>query len=37
VNDVSSSSPDLAAIRDYVGSLQASGGTAIYDALESAY
>ena len=37
VNDVSSSSPDLAAIRDYVASLQAGGGTAIYDALESAY
>jgi Ca-activated chloride channel family protein len=37
VNDVSSSSPDLAAIRSYVNSLRASGGTAIYDALETAY
>jgi Ca-activated chloride channel homolog len=37
VNDVSSSSPDLAQIRDFVNSLQAGGGTAIYDALETAY
>jgi Ca-activated chloride channel family protein len=37
VNDVSSNSPDLAAIRSYVNSLRASGGTAIYDALETAY
>jgi Ca-activated chloride channel homolog len=37
VKDVSSNSPDLAAIRSYVSSLRASGGTAIYDALESGY
>jgi Ca-activated chloride channel family protein len=37
VNDVSSSSPDLGQIRDFVNSLQAGGGTAIYDALETAY
>jgi Ca-activated chloride channel family protein len=37
VNDVSSSSPDLAQVRDFVNSLQAGGGTAIYDALETAY
>jgi Ca-activated chloride channel homolog len=37
VNDVTSNSADLAAIRSYVGSLRASGGTAIYDALETGY
>jgi Ca-activated chloride channel homolog len=37
VNDVGSSSPDLTQIRDFVNSLQAGGGTAIYDALETAY
>jgi Ca-activated chloride channel family protein len=37
VNDVSSSSGDLEAIRSYVSSLRAGGGTAIYDALETAY
>jgi Ca-activated chloride channel homolog len=37
VNDTSASSPDLAAIRAFVNSLRAGGGTAIYDALESAY
>lgn len=37
VHDVSSSSPDLAAIRTYVSSLRAGGGTAIYDAVATAY
>jgi Ca-activated chloride channel homolog len=37
VADTSSSSPDLAAIRTYVNTLRASGGTAIYDAAYAAY
>jgi len=37
VNDTSSSSPDLAAIRSYVNTFQAGGGTAIYDAVYAAY
>src|SRR5204862_7272692 len=35
--DISSSSPDLAAIRGYVNTLQAGGGTAIYDATYAGY
>jgi Ca-activated chloride channel family protein len=34
---VSSTSPDLAAVRGYVDNLQANDGTAIYDALIRAY
>ncbi|MDQ6743436.1 MAG: substrate-binding and VWA domain-containing protein [Candidatus Dormibacteraeota bacterium] len=37
VNDTGPSSPDLAAIRSFVNSLRAGGGTAIYDAVETAY
>ncbi|TMC13498.1 MAG: VWA domain-containing protein [Chloroflexi bacterium] len=37
VNDMSASSPDLAAIRSFVNTLRAGGGTAIYDAVYSAY
>jgi Ca-activated chloride channel family protein len=37
VADAGASSPDLAAIRAYVNSLQAGGGTAIYDAVFGAY
>jgi Ca-activated chloride channel family protein len=37
INDVSSSSPDLAAVRAYVDNLQANDGTAIYDSLIRAY
>ena len=37
INDVSASSPDLAAVRRYVDGLQANDGTAIYDALIRAY
>jgi Ca-activated chloride channel family protein len=37
INDVSATSPDLKAVRDYVGHLQANDGTAIYDALVQAY
>ncbi len=37
ITDVSSSSPDLAAVRSYVDRLQANDGTAIYDALIAAY
>ena len=37
INDVSANSPDLKAVRDYVNSLQANDGTAIYDALAQAY
>jgi Ca-activated chloride channel family protein len=37
VNDTSASSPDLAAIRSYVGTFQAGGGTAIYDAVYTGY
>jgi Ca-activated chloride channel family protein len=37
INDTSSSSPDLAAIRSYVNTFQAGGGTAIYDAVYTAY
>jgi uncharacterized protein YegL len=37
INDVSASSPDLAAVRHYVDNLQANDGTAIYDALIRAY
>jgi len=37
INDVSTGSPDLAAVRNYVDRLDAGGGTAIYDALKEAY
>ncbi|WP_322766773.1 vWA domain-containing protein [Frankia sp. Cr1] len=37
VTDTGASSPDLAAIRSYITSLQANGGTAIYSALANAY
>jgi Ca-activated chloride channel family protein len=37
INDISSKSPDLAAVRHYVDNLQANDGTAIYDALIQAY
>jgi Ca-activated chloride channel family protein len=37
INDVSASSPDLKAVRDYVDALQANDGTGIYDALKQAY
>jgi Ca-activated chloride channel family protein len=37
INDISASSPDLAAVRSYVDNLQANDGTAIYDALIAAY
>jgi Ca-activated chloride channel family protein len=37
INDTGASSPDLAAIRSYVNTFQAGGGTAIYDAVYSAY
>ena len=37
INDVSAGSPDLAAVRRYVDSLQANDGTAIYDSLTRAY
>ena len=37
INDVSTTSPDLAAVRGYVDNLQANDGTAIYDALIRAY
>ena len=37
ITDVSSNSPDLAAVRHYVDNLQAGGATAIYDALIQAY
>ena len=37
INDVSSNSPDLAAVRHYVDGLQANDGTAIYDSLIRAY
>jgi Ca-activated chloride channel homolog len=37
VADVSASSPDLAAIRSYVATFQAGGGTAIYDSVYTAY
>ena len=37
INDVTSSSPDLAAVRHYVDNLQAGSATAIYDALIRAY
>jgi Ca-activated chloride channel family protein len=37
INDVSASSPDLAAVRRDVDGLQASDGTAIYDSLIRAY
>src|SRR6202022_3095222 len=37
VNDTGPSSPALPAIRSFVNSLQASGGTAIFDAVERAY
>jgi Ca-activated chloride channel family protein len=37
INDVSSSSPDLAAVRRYVDNLHANSATAIYDALTRAY
>jgi Ca-activated chloride channel family protein len=37
IKDVSANSSDLAAVRQYVDGLNASGGTAIYDALRRAY
>ncbi len=37
INDVSASSPDLAAVRRYVDGLRANDSTAIYDALIRAY
>jgi Ca-activated chloride channel family protein len=37
VGDTSQSSPDLAAIRAYVSTFNAGGGTAIYDAVYAAY
>ena len=37
INDVSTGSPDLAAVRKYVDNLQANDSTAIYDALIRAY
>ena len=37
INDITTSSPDLAAVRSYVQNLQANDGTAIYDALITAY
>lgn len=37
INDATTSSPDLAAVRAYVNTLRAGGGTAIYDAVYSAY
>ena len=37
INDVTSTSPDLAAVRRYVDGLQANSATAIYDALRRAY
>jgi Ca-activated chloride channel family protein len=37
VSDTSASSPDLAAIRDYVNAFRAGGNTAIYDAVLTAY
>ena len=37
INDISASSPDLAAVRTYVDGLQAGDSTAIYDALIRAY
>jgi Ca-activated chloride channel family protein len=37
INDVSTNSPDLAAVRRYVDGLQANDGTAIYDSLIRAY
>jgi Ca-activated chloride channel family protein len=37
VNDTSSSSPDLAAIRRYVSGFQTGGNTAVYDAVYAAY
>jgi Ca-activated chloride channel homolog len=37
INDPDPNGPDMSALRNYVNSLQAGGGTAIYDALEEAY
>jgi Ca-activated chloride channel family protein len=37
INDVSTGSPDLKAVRNYVDNLQANDGTAIYDSLVQAY
>lgn len=37
INDVTATSPDLAAVRRYVDNLQATDGTAIYDSLIRAY
>jgi Ca-activated chloride channel family protein len=37
ISDVSTGSPDLAAVRNYVDNLNAGGNTAIYDALIRAY
>jgi Ca-activated chloride channel homolog len=37
IDDTNPDGPDMTAIRSYVDSLQAAGGTAIYDGLEQAY
>jgi len=37
INNTDPDGPDLAAVRDFVNSLQAGGGTAIYDAVYQAY
>jgi Ca-activated chloride channel homolog len=37
INDITTGSPDLASVRNYVNGLQANDGTAIYDALIQAY
>jgi Ca-activated chloride channel homolog len=37
IDDTAPNGPDMTAIRDYIDSLEAGGGTAIYSALERAY
>jgi Ca-activated chloride channel family protein len=37
IDDNQPNAPDMVALRDYIASLQANGGTAMYDALEKAY
>ena len=37
IDDTNTNGPDMAAIRDYIDGLRASGSTAIYSALEQAY
>jgi Ca-activated chloride channel family protein len=37
INDPDPNGPDMTALRNYINSLQASGGTAIYDALARGY